>query len=151
MSHNCVALSGINVRNRLPYAIKNVAVIYCAGDKYQQRSLLAIDYWFDWKFVDVATGQNVVFKKVKQIGDVSSKSEVRADGFECSTLFRGYWQLYWEVDGRTNQLNKNNAQVNVWNIDDNGEMEITILNEEEDIRVDFKLPSGNAYFYAKQT
>ena len=44
---------------------------------------------------------------------------------------------------------KKNAQVNVWDIDNHGELEITLLSEGNYIRVDFKLPSGNAYFYAE--
>ena len=39
--------------------------------------------------------------------------------------------------------------MNVWNIDDKGELEITLLYEQNTIRLNFVLPSGNAYFYAK--
>ena len=53
------------------------------------------------------------------------------------------------MDGRRYKINKDNAQVNVWDIDRGGDLEITLLNEGINIRVDFKLPSGNAYFYAE--
>ncbi|CAF3331439.1 unnamed protein product [Rotaria socialis] len=139
----------INVRNRLDYDLKNVSVKYAAGNKIQAQGGLATEYWFDWKTVNIHTEENIKFTNLIAIGDVNSKSEKSANDLECSTYYRGYWQVYFTMNGVAYQLNKNNAQANVWDVDDGGELEITILKEGTDIRVDFKLASGNAYFYGE--
>jgi hypothetical protein len=65
------------------------------------------------------------------------------------TGFRHYWQVYFTYRGTKYHLNKNNAQVNVWREDANRGTEITLLKgEQNEIRVNFTLPSGNAYFHA---
>ncbi|UJR12667.1 hypothetical protein I4U23_016841 [Adineta vaga] len=137
------------VRNRLRYDMKNVKLIYATGDKLQSQSLLATEYWFDWKVVNIATRTNIVNTIQINMGDINTQCDKSSDGFECSTYYRGYWQLHWEMNEGFYKINKNNAQVNVWDLDDHGELEITLLDEGDKIRVDFKLPSGNASFYAK--
>ena len=92
-------------------------------------------------------------KSTVDVGIIYSNEEQSyCKGLECSADYRGYWQVYWtdSVNG-SYKLNKNNAQVNVWQIDDKKELEITLIHESDHIRVDFKLSSGNAYFYANRT
>ena len=75
---------------------------------------------------------------------VSNKNQIK-----CSTDFRGYWQVYWsDKNGGNYRINKNNSQVNVYEMDHENELEITLLHEADFIRIDFKMTSGNAYFYA---
>lgn len=145
-----VDLAKITVRNKLPYDITDVRVVYGAGNKKQAHSTVASEYWFDWKTVNLETGTNVVYTRDQTIGEIKSGSDKSATGFSCSTYFWGYWQVMWkdQGSGKPYKINKNNAQVNVWEMDKGGELEITILKETDYIRVDFKLTSGNAYFYA---
>ena len=85
------------------------------------------------------------------MGDVKSNEQTsNYQGLDCSSVYRGYWQVYWKrkYSGYEYKINKNNAQMNVWQIDNNDELEITLLYEKNDIRLNFILPSGNAYFYA---
>lgn len=148
MSNTRKCLGKITVRNKLESNIENVRVLYGAGDKNQDHSGLGLAYWFDWKTVDLECRQNVVFTTERHIGDISSESQKSTTNFVCSTLYRGYWQLYWKIGNIQYKINKNNAQVNVWDMDAGRELEITIMKETDCIRADFKLPSGNAYFYA---
>ncbi|CAF1215765.1 unnamed protein product [Adineta steineri] len=142
-------LSTISVRNKLQYDMKNVKLVYASSYKLQSQSALATEYWFDWRVVNIATKQNIDYTIEKDIGDIDSKCDKISDGCQCSTYYRNYWQLYWEMNEKFYKINKNNAQVNVWKIDDRGELEITVLNEGDQIRLDFKLPSGNACFYGE--
>ncbi|CAF0963927.1 unnamed protein product [Adineta steineri] len=142
-------LSTISVRNKVQYDMKNVQLVYAASYKLQSQSALATEYWFDWRVVDIVTKQNIDYTIEKNIGDIDSKCDKISDGFRCSTYYRSYWQLSWQMNEKFYKINKNSAQFNVWDIDDRGELEITVLNEGDQIRLDFKLPSGNAYFYGK--
>ena len=82
---------------------------------------------------------------------LSDQDKSNLNGLECSAEYRGYWQVYWKDNMHASyKINKNNAQANVWKMDDGKELEITLVDESNDIRIDFKFTSGNAYFYAKK-
>ena len=138
-------LKKIIVRNRLQALIKNVRVVFAQSDKGTN----VFSYVFNWSKVDVECGNNVRFKKEITVGDVQADQEVEKDvEFSFTGGRRFYWQVYFFYNGRRYKINKNNAMANPWSQDDEKYVEITIRYEGEDIRLDFVMDSGNAYFYA---
>lgn len=142
-----LVLGRIIVRNRLRQNITNVRVRYGAGNKPQNHSIIGIEYWFNWATIDLERGTNVIFQRELLMGDIESRQESDQPGFDVSTYYRGYWQIYFQINGIQYRINKNNAQVNVHESDNLGDVEITLLHEGERIRANFQLSSGNAYFY----
>lgn len=135
----------ITVRNKLNAALTNVKVVY--GQSKKETGLMA--YAFDWRSVNIETGHLIIGKTDVRLPDVPVDGEA---GENCNVRFfdglRGYWQVYFEKDGKSFKINKNNAQVNPWPQDDGKYLEITIRYEGDFIRLDFVMDSGNAYFYA---
>ena len=148
-----IKFSEVTIRNKLDKKITNVSLVYAAGDKCQARDALATDYWLtlDGRTIDIVKGYNTIFKSrvtikfddIKSKGKQSGKSKL-----EVSTYFRGYWMVYFTYNGVVYKINKNNAMCNPWPMDRNTELEITIMKEEEYIRINFLMTSGHAYFYA---
>jgi hypothetical protein len=147
------ALQTVIVRNKLESPLTNVKVLYAQSNKKTGWW----DYATDWRVVDVEDETNVLVQDRTSVvvGSVPVEEETRVS---TSILFaegaRGYWQVYFDYNGRQYKIDKNNAQVNPWPVDDKKYVEITVRFEETTnrtrIRIDFVMSSGNAYFYAKQ-
>ena len=140
-------LEEVIVRNRLDTVINNVRVVFTESNK--GRSLLS--YIFNWTTVDIESGDYVRFKKEVVVGEVKEKQQVKT---KCELPFYGeercYWQVYFHYGGRKYKINKNNAMVNPLPQDNRQYVEITVRREGSNIRLDFVMNSGDAYFYAEQ-
>jgi len=70
---------------------------------------------------------------------------------ECSLRFdedyRHYWQVKFRMGGHRYRINKNNAQANVWGMDNNKTPRFILLKEGNYIRINMMFNSGTAYFY----
>ena len=139
-------LNKVIVRNKLETEITKARVVFVQSDK----GTSIFSYMFNWSKVDVEYGNSVCFKKEISVGDVKVDQEVEVD---CELSYargrRYYWQVYFFYGGRKYKINKNNAMVNPWSQDDGEYVEITIRKEASNIRLDFVMNSGNAYFYAE--
>ena len=139
-------LNKVIVRNKLETEITKVRVVFVQSDK----GTSIFSYMFNWSKVDVEYGNSVCFKKEISVGDVEVDQEVEV---HCELSYargrRYYWQVYFFYGGRKYKINKNNAMVNLWSQDDGEYVEITIRKEASNIRLDFVMNSGNAYFYAE--
>jgi hypothetical protein len=142
----------ITIHNKLEFDVKNFEVLCAASMKFTSSvSVLGLDYVFDWRTVDVENGDNVNKKEKIFIGDVAADSQTSVyTSLKARCDLRSYWQVYWDTkSGNRYKLDKNNAQCNVWEMDDGREIDIFLISEANRIRVDFLFPSGRAYFYTK--
>ena len=142
-------LKKVTVRNKLDDRLSEVKVLYAQSNK----STSVFGYATNWKKVNVEDPKCslITDREEVSLGDIPFEKEATV---ECEIPFgmgvRGYWQVYFRYRGKSYKINKNNAQVNPWYPEDDGQyVEITIRYEEgEKIRLDFVMRSGNAYFYA---
>jgi hypothetical protein len=137
----------INIHNKSRFDLINFELLYAANNKATDLT----SYMFDWRTVNIVNGDNVSYKQTITIGNVKSNSLVSVDcNLRTILRHRSYWQIFYETpDGSTHSIDKNNAQCNVWGIDDGKELDLFIIEEGSYLRVDFILPSGKAYFYIK--
>ena len=137
-------LKTVTVRNKLDATVENVKVVYAQSDK----STSLVSYAFDWSTVDVESDAHVISKKQVLIGSIEKCQEVSVDDDIPFAKTRGYWQVYFQYNNCKYKIDKNNAMMNPFPQDDGKYVEITIRRESDNIRLDFVMDSGNAYFYA---
>lgn len=142
-------LNGVIVRNQLTRQIENVQVVFA----HSKKSTSWWAYATDWRTVDIETGDYIFGKYEVDVGNLENGGHRTVDKhLPFDDDERGYWQVYFRIGAVKYSIDKNNAQCNPWADDSGKYVEITLREElpSKAIRVDFVLPSGNAYFYCHQ-
>ena len=136
----------IRVENNLRDVINDVCVIYAESVKGDDAS-----YLYDYRKVDIETNKNVFWRRAATVSNVPSL------GVETSTEHvyfgnnRGYWQVYFTVNGESFKINKNNAMFNLSKKKDNKSVvTIQIEHYKRRHRINFEAVSGRAYFFTKK-
>jgi len=151
-SHNNdidTALSGIKITNDLDQGDLTNIKIYSV---ISQKGANNLSYVFNWSYVDVEKDSLNGLWQSRQI--VSSPCKIPPGDqttLECSLrfdeTFRHYWQFKCEIGEQKYKISKNNAQANLWDMDDHKIPRFIILKEGEYFRINMMFPSGTAYFY----
>eukprot|EP01083_Nonionella_stella_P219612 786502_1 len=120
-------LGKITVRNKTDAEIKDVKVFFANGDKWSGGNnwiSTSVIYATDWKWVDIHTNQNILdgTKQTVSLGNINSKEQKSTSGFRAKHTFRGYWDIQFTKSNARYKINKNNAQCNVWPMDENQEV-----------------------------
>merc|ERR1719309_689218 len=113
-----------------------------------ERVASTFSYVTNWSYVDVEKNQKEGLWQSRQI--VSSCCRVPPQGGQeklvCALRFhegyRHYWQFKCRIDGKSYKINKNNAQANVWDMDDGKIPRFIILQEGDYVRINMIFSSG---------
>lgn len=139
-------ISRIAFINRLPDKIKNIKIIF--GESSKNNTL--VSYISDFRNVDIFSNKNILSKKEIQIRDADSDAQVFSETgnlFRFNADMRYYWQICFEFQGTSYRINKNNAMMNLNELDDQGTLDIIVRKVENKIRATMIVPSGQVYFY----
>ena len=124
--------------------VENVVVCFAESRKGDDLSFL-----FDFRTVDVETGENVYWEKTIVFKGNFSPGIVREASNE-KVYFgnnRNYWQIYFTHDGDNYKIDANNAMFNLSKLRDNGKLvKIKIWRLKNEIWVQFIAPSGKKWF-----
>ena len=128
-------------------AIENVVVCFAESMKVDGMSYLS-----DFRWVDIETERNVLWKKsISFEGCLSAGDERKANEKVYFGNNRNYWQVYFKHNGENYKMKKNNAMFNLHKSADNAQtVTIEIRPYRNYIYVNFKAPSGEDYFYTKK-
>ena len=135
----------ISVINKLDDEVNDVKV--CFAESVKEYSVSCA---YDYRAVNVETEQNVYWKKMVHVGNISSQKKRESSERVYFGNNRGYWQVYFTYKGKNHKLNLNNAEFNVSGKDNGKVVSLEIMHHRSYIYVNFKSPSSTTYYYAEE-